>query len=211
MTQLNQTTQATLVLRWRRLATAMAATTLVLSTTFFGLPAYAAEPAAAPMLAPVDPPVYTRFEHIGWRWALNIGFTQGDKSAGADALIWSWQNPYDSNSQWLRQVRGDGYITYRNRWSNMCLGVESLWLAAPVEQQVCDGTQMGQLWTEIDLGTINGRPAYMLRNKGASFSWGKDLFMKVDTPSLGEGVHLMPMMKGYENHFRWYKSFVRGA
>jgi len=185
---------------------------MALATTFSGLPAYAAEPAAAPVAGPVDPATYVRFEQIVQDWALNIGFKQGDKSDGADAQLWTWTNPSDWNSQWRKTLRGDGYLTYRNRWSGKCLGVENFTFAARVEQQTCDGSKMGQLWTESYVGEVNGRSAYTVRNKGASFELGWDMLLTADSTYVGAPVRVWPAGVGTpdtQTRQRWYESFVR--
>jgi hypothetical protein len=196
-------------LRWRRLATAAAAATVVFNTTFSGLPAHAAELAAAPVPAPAEPTNYTRFEQIVERWAINTGFTQGDKTDGADAQTWSWLHPYDSNSQWRKEFLG-GFYKYRNRWSNKCLGVESWVIFARVEQQTCDNSQAGQWWTEIFAGTLNGRSTYKIKNLGASAQLGGEWVLTVPHTGIGAPVTLGPIwLADGETKQRWYQSFVR--
>jgi hypothetical protein len=167
-------------------------------------PSAAAKPTATAVASTV---VYQRFEQIINRWAVNTGFDNGDKTSGANAQTWSWthRDPHDWNSQWDYEYQGNGYWTYRNRWSDKCLGVESLTYSARVEQQTCNGSD-GQKWDEIYVGSHNGRSTFVVKNKAVSEKLFTDMVMEADHTGFGA-----PVRVNVRNDFstqRWFFSYV---
>jgi Ricin-type beta-trefoil lectin domain-like len=150
---------------------------------------------------------YTRFEQIIQRWAVNTGFTQGDKTDGADAQTWSWVDPNDSNNQWQAKHVANGYYIYRNRWSDKCLGVETLAASGRVEQQTCKGISLDQLWAPVRQGTLNGRDTYTLENKGLSNKLGVHMVITADHTQFASPLRMQQMMAGNTTQL-WYESFV---
>jgi hypothetical protein len=101
----------------------------------------------------------------------------------------------------------NGYYIFRNRWSDKCLGVETMAASGRVEQQTCKGISPDQLWAPVRQGTNNGRATYTLENRGLSDKLGVDMVITADHTEFASPLRMQQAIVG-NNKQLWYESFI---
>lgn len=134
---------------------------------------------------------------------MSTGFDQGTYAADAQVQTWSWahRQPNDWNSQWSYEYMGGEYWQYKNRWSGLCLDVDSFFFAQ-LEQNPCNASDLGQHWDDIPAGNYAGRDSYYLQNRAAG------LVAETRNKDIGSPVNVKH--KNNTVNQRWYFSYIAG-
>jgi hypothetical protein len=151
---------------------------------------------------------YVRIEQVNNRWAMNTGFDNGTYAHDAQVQAWSWahRQPHDWNSQWSWEYMGGEYYQYKNRWSGLCLDVDTFNFAQ-LEQNPCNASDYGQHWDDIPAGYYAGRDAYVLQNRAASSALGTAMVAETRNADIGSPVNIKPKNNN-TSYQRWYFSYI---